>query len=55
MDNEEIKSLLISISLKLDTIAIELAGVKELADFDESVNRPQVPAEPLNDIYGEGN
>ena len=49
----EIRNLLTSISLKMDTIGIELAGVKELVGFDKSVNEPPVPSEPIDDIYGE--
>ena len=53
MDNEEIKSLLTGITLRLESIGVLLAEVKLLAGFDESVNAPPVPAEPIDDIYGE--
>ena len=49
----EIRNLLTSISLKMDTIGIELAGVKELVGFDKSVNEPPVPAEPIAEPFGE--
>ena len=51
--NDEIENLLRSISLKMDSIAIELAGVKQLVVYDKSVNEPSVPAEPIAEPFGE--
>jgi len=51
--NEEIKSLLVGVTIRLESVAILLAEVKLLADFDKSVNEPPVPAEPIAEPFGE--
>ena len=50
--NEEIKSLLVGVTIRLESVAILLAEVKLLADFDKSVNEPPVPAEPIAEPFG---
>ena len=49
MDNEEIKSLLTGVTVRLESVAVLLQEIKLLYGFDESV-----PAQPLDDIFGDG-
>ena len=51
--NEEIKSLLTGVSVRLDSIGVLLEEVKLLYGFDETVQEPPVPSEPISDIFGE--
>jgi len=50
-NNEDIMSILTGITVRLESVAVLLQEVKDLYGFQE----PPVPAQPLDDIFGEGN
>ena len=52
MDNEEIKSLFRSVLLKMNSIVIELNGIKQYLNADIPIDTPPVPAVPIAEPFG---
>ena len=52
-NDEEIMSILTGVSLRLDSIGVLLEEVKLLYGFDETVQEPPVPSEPISEPFGE--
>ena len=52
MDNEEIKSMFRSVLLKMNSIVIELNGIKQYLNADIPIDTPPVPAVPIAEPFG---